>query len=250
MQRFENKVAFVTGAAAGMGRATSLRLASEGAQVYGIDVDPSGLEETARKIRDSGGTIETALCDVTDRRRCFDAVAACVAAFDRLDVLANIAGIVRFAHATEMAERDWNLVLAVNLSGPFFLCQAAIPHLLETGGNIVNIASNAGLMGQAYTVAYCASKAGLINMSRALAMEFVKKNIRINCVAPAGTATNLVANVEFPDGIDGALLDRYRGFRGMSQAEDIANVVAFLASDEAKAVHGAVWEADQAVSAG
>jgi len=250
MSRFRERVAFVTGAASGIGRATSLRLASEEARIYAVDVDTDGLGETTRLVREAGGTIETGRCDVTSRQACFDVIAACVAKYGKLDVLVNVAGIVRFSHATQTSEAEWNLLLAVNLSGPFFLSQAAIPHLLESGGNIVNIASNAGLMGQAYTVGYCASKAGLINMSKALAMEFVKSRIRINCVAPAGTATNLVANVVFPEGVDGALLDRYRGFRPMSRPEDIASVVAFLASEEAKAVHGAVWEADQAVSAG
>ncbi|MDG2308643.1 MAG: SDR family NAD(P)-dependent oxidoreductase [Candidatus Binatia bacterium] len=250
MSRFQEKVTFVTGAASGIGRSTCLRLGSEGAQVYGVDVDAEGLAETARLVAAAGGTVETSICNVTNRAGCFESIAACVAKFGKLDVLANVAGVVRFSHATETSEDEWNLLLAVNLSGPFFLSQAAIPHLLETKGNIVNIASNAGLMGQAYTVGYCASKAGLINMSKALAMEFVKSDIRINCVAPSGTATSLVANVQFPSDPDGSLIDRYRGFRAMSQPEDIVNVVAFLASDEAKAVHGAVWAADQAVSAG
>lgn len=250
MARFENKVAFITGAASGIGRATCLRLASEGASVFAVDVDAEGLEGTAKAVLESGGTMETAACNVTSRQSCFDAIAACVAKFGKLDILANVAGIVRFSHATETTEADWNLVLAVNLSGPFFLSQAAIPHLIETKGNIVNIASNAGLMGQAYTAGYCASKAGLINMSKALAMEFLKTDIRINCVAPSGTATNLVSGVQFPENANMKLIQRYMGFRPMSQPEDIVNVVAFLASDEAVAVHGAVWEADNAVSAG
>ncbi len=250
MSRFENKVALVTGAASGMGRASSLRLSSEGAKIHAVDVNAAGLEETAKSIRAAGGEVETTVCDVTNRQSCFDAVEACVAAFGRLDVLLNVAGIVRFSHAISTSEEDWNLQLAVNLSGPFFFSQAALPHLLESEGNIVNVASNAGLMGQAYTVGYCASKAGLINMSKALAMEFVKTKVRINCVAPSGTATNMIAAIDFPEGLDDKLMARYRGFRPMSQADDIAGVIAFLASDEARAVHGAVWEADQGVTAG
>ena len=250
MQRFEGKVAFVTGGASGIGRATCSRFAAEGASVYTVDVDADGLDETAKGIRGTGGRVETATCDVRSRQACSDAISACVSTFGKLDVLANVAGVVRFSHVAETSEEEWNLLLAVNLSGPFFLSQAALPHLLDSAGNIVNVASNAGIMGQAYTVGYCASKAGLINMSKAMAMEFSKKKVRINCVAPAGTVTNLVRTIDFPGELDDHLMNRYRGFRPMSDPEDIVNVIAFLASDEAKAVHGAVWEADQGVTAG
>lgn len=250
MARYDGKVVFVTGAASGIGRATCARFGSEGARLYGVDVNADGLKETATMVRDAGGAMETASCDVTKRDACFAAIADCVEKLGKLDVLLNVAGVVRFSHATETTEEDWNLMMAVNLSGPFFLSQAAIPHLIATGGNIVNVASNAGLMGQAYTVGYCASKAGLINMSNALAMEFVKTGVRINCVAPSGVNTSLVHGIQFPDNMDGALMKRYQGFRPMSTAEDIVNVMAFLASDEAVAVHGAVWAADQAVSTG
>ncbi len=250
MARYDDKVVFVTGAASGIGRATCLRFGAEGARLYAVDVNSDGLEETASMVRDAGGSMETATCDVTRRDACFSAVADCVEKMGKLDVLLNVAGIVRFSHATDMREEDWNLMIAVNLSGPFFLSQAAIPHLIETNGNIVNVASNAGLMGQAYTVGYCATKAGLINMSNALAMEFVKTKIRINCVAPSGVNTSLVHGINFPENMDTSLMKPYQGFRPMSTAEDIVNVMAFLASDEAVAVHGAVWAADQAVSTG
>jgi meso-butanediol dehydrogenase/(S,S)-butanediol dehydrogenase/diacetyl reductase len=250
MSRFSGKVVLVTGAASGMGRATALRLAAEGGLVYALDVNAAGLEETLSSIRTSGAEAHGGVHDVRTRAACAEAVAACVSRFERLDVLLNVAGVIRFGHVPEVSEEDWNLQIAVNLSGPFFLSQEAIPHLLKVGGNIVNIASNAGLMGQAYTVAYCASKAGLINMSRAMAMEFAKSGVRINCVAPAGTATEMLSGISWPEGLDDQLMARYRGFRGMSPAGDIVNVIAFLASDEAKAVHGAVWEADQGVTAG
>ena len=250
MNRFVDKVVLVTGGASGIGRAACLRFASEGAQVFAVDVDEAGLEQTSKMVRDEGGALRAELCDVTRQSACAQVVASCVDTLGRLDVLPNVAGIVRFSHATQTSEEEWNRLLAVNLSGPFFMSQAAIPHLIASQGNIVNIASNAGLMGQAYTVGYCASKGGLINMSKALAMEFMKTKIRINCVAPAGTTTNLIQTIDFPGELDDKLMSRYRGFRGMSQPEEIVNVVAFLASDEASSVHGAVWEADQGVTAG
>jgi len=249
-QRFDGKVALVTGAASGMGRATCLRLAAEGAQIFGVDIDEKGLEETADAIREAGGQAETRVCDVSRRDPCFAAVDAALAAWGRLDVLANVAGIVRFAHTPEMSEQDWNLVLAVNLSGPLYLSQAAIPHLLESGGNIVNVASNAGLMGQAYTAAYCASKGGLVQLTRSLAMEYMKRGIRINAVCPAGTDTPMNRTVEFPDDVDGKLIRRYMTQRGFAQPEDIASAIAYLASDEARAVHGSIFSVDNGMMAG
>jgi meso-butanediol dehydrogenase/(S,S)-butanediol dehydrogenase/diacetyl reductase len=250
LRRFENKVAIVTGAASGMGRATAIRLAQEGAQVFGIDVNEAGLAELASTIEETSAKIETAVVDVTDRDQCFGAVATVVSDHGRLDVVANVAGIVRFANAHEQSGDEWNMILAVNLSGPFFLSQAALPHLVETGGNIVNVASNAGLMGQAYTTAYCASKHGLIGMSKSLAMEYMKKNVRINVVAPGGTDTPMNHGIEFPDGADMKLVQPYVGMKGFADSEDIASAIAYVASDEAKSIHGAVLSVDNGVMAG
>jgi NAD(P)-dependent dehydrogenase (short-subunit alcohol dehydrogenase family) len=250
MARFDDKVALITGAGSGMGRAVALRMLREGARVYGIDVSAAGLEETAKLAADAGGAMQRGVRDVSRREDCFAAVDACLAAFGKLDVLANVAGILRVAHSHEMPQRDWDQVLAVNLSGPFLMSQAALPHLLASRGNIVNVASNAGLMGQAYTAAYCASKAGLVSLTKSLAMEYVKRGIRINCVCPAGTQTALTASAKFPSDIDPQLLMRYSGFRGMSHPEEIAAVIAFVASDEASAMHGAIVQADQGVTAG
>ena len=225
-RRFEGKVALVTGAASGMGRATAIRLASEGASVFGLDVDAQGLAETEANVKEAGGEITVSVADVTSRDQCFDAVKAAVESYGRLDVVANVAGIVRFAHSQEMSADEWNLVLAVNLSGPFYVSQAALPHLLETGGNIVNVASNAGLMGQAYTTAYCASKHGLIGMSKSLAMEFMKHDVRINVVAPAGTDTPMNVGVSFPEGVNPKLIKPYMGMRGMGEAGDVASLIA------------------------
>ncbi len=248
--RFEGKVALITGAASGMGRATCVRLAEEGARVFGVDVDEAGLAGVAASIREAGGTIEVHVCDVSRRDACFAAVEAAVAAFGRLDVLANVAGIVRFRNTPEMSEAEWNLVMAVNVSGPFFLSQAAIPHLLEAKGNIVNVASNAGLMGQSFTAAYCASKGALVQLTRSLAMEYMKKPLRVNAVCPAGTDTQMNRSIDFPKDLDWDLIKRFTGLRGFAAPEDIASAIAYLASDEARTVHGSIFTVDNGMMAG
>jgi meso-butanediol dehydrogenase/(S,S)-butanediol dehydrogenase/diacetyl reductase len=250
MGRFDDKVSLVTGAASGIGREVCVRLASEGSRVFATDIDANGLAETKALVENAGGSIQVDVFDVTQRARCFGAVQAAVDAFGRLDVLANVAGIVRFCHSHEMSEEEWNLVHAINVSGPFFLSQAAIPHLIESGGNIVNVASNAGLMGQAYTAAYCSSKGALVQLTRSLAMEYMKRGIRINAVAPGGTSTALVDNVQLPEDIDFALMKRYIGIRSMSQPDEIAAAVAYIASDEARSVHGAIFCIDNGMMAG
>ena len=141
-------------------------------------------------------------------------------------------------------------MFGVNVDGMFWLSQAAFPHLLESSGNIVNIASNAGLMGQAYCVNYCATKGAVVNLTRAMAMEFVKTPLRINAVAPGGTDTALVHNFTLADDIDFDLMMRYSSTRGMSTPEDLARVVAFVASSDACAIHGSIISADNGITSG
>ena len=248
--RFEGKVALITGAGSGIGRATAIRLAAEGASVLGHDVNADSLAETAATISDAGGTVSTRTGDVTSRAECFDAVAATVEAFGKLDVLGNVAGIAQSLHVTDMTEAQYRRMVAINQDAPFFFCQAAIPRLLESDGNIVNIASNAGLMGQAYTVAYCMTKGAVIQMTRSLAMEFQKTGIRVNAIAPGGTETSLTANFTMPEGIDFDLMVPYMGFRGMGQADDIAALFSLVASEEGSNIHGAILSSDRGVTAG
>ncbi|NNL67235.1 MAG: SDR family oxidoreductase [Myxococcales bacterium] len=249
-ERFAGKVACVTGAGSGIGEATALRLAREGARIHGVDVAADELERVAAAVAALGSELRPFVADVARRDRCFAAVADAIEHFGRLDVLCNIAGIFRSGRVHEMPGEDWDRVIAVNLSGAFYMCQAAIPHLLAQGGNIVNMASNAGLMGQAYTAAYGASKAALINLTRSLAMEYMKQPLRVNALAPSGTITKLALGVKFPDDPDPDLTARYAGMRGVSRAEEIADAVAYLASDDARSVHGAVWSIDNGVTAG
>ena len=250
MGRFDEKVALLTGAASGIGRATAIRLGSEGAAIFGADVDEAGLEETRRLVAEVGGRMQAGRFDLTRRADCTGAVDAAVAAFGRLDVLGNIAGVSQFHLFEEMPEEDWNHMLAVNVSAVVFTAQAAIPHLLAAGGNIVNAASVAGLIGQAYTVAYCATKGAVVQLTRALAMEYVEKPLRVNAVAPGGVETPLNAKLVFPDGMNWKLVKPYMGRRGMAQAEEIAAAIAYLASDEARFVHGEILSIDGGVAAG
>jgi len=247
-RRFMDRTALVTGAASGLGRAVALRLAREGAAVFGVDVNDTGLAETARLAVEAGGVVRTGRFDLSTRAGCVAAVEA--AATAGLDVLVNVAGVNRFHHFADMPEHDWHLLVGVNLSGVVFTTQAAIPHLLASRGSVVNVASVAGLRGQAYTAAYAATKGGVIQLTRSLAMEYVKQGIRFNAVAPGGIDTPMNTALEFPAGLDWKLVERYMPLRGMATAEEVAAVIGWLCSDDAAHVHGAIVPVDGGVTAG
>ncbi len=250
MGRFDGKVALITGAASGMGRAVSIRLASEGAAVFAVDVNDDGLAETASEIAGSGGRIETQHCDLSSVADCAAAAAGCVDALGRIDVLGNIAGLSWQDRVADVTEEGWDRMFDVNVKGVFFLTQAALPHLLESGGNIVNIASNAGLMGMAYTAPYCATKGAVVQLTKALAMELSKTPVRVNAIAPGGVDTPMIRNYRQVTDGDRHLVRRTIAFKPMSQPEHIAALFAFVASDECPGIHGAVLSADGGLTAG
>jgi NAD(P)-dependent dehydrogenase (short-subunit alcohol dehydrogenase family) len=245
--RFAGKVALVTGAASGIGRATTLRLAREGASVLAVDIDDAGLAATAEAAE---GRVVTRRTDVTQATECGAAVEHAVAELGRLDVLGNVAGVARGEHFAAVTEAAYRQMMAVNVDGYFFMAQAAIPHLLETGGVIVNVASNAGLQGQAYTVVYCMTKGAVVQLTKALAMEYLKKPLRVVGIAPGGVDTGLVQGYRMPPDVDWDLVMRYTGARGLASPEDMASLFAFLASDEARNIHGTVVSSDGGMTAG
>jgi NAD(P)-dependent dehydrogenase (short-subunit alcohol dehydrogenase family) len=246
----KGKAVLVTGAASGLGRATAFAFGRAGANVCVVDVNAAGLEETGKQLRALGvRTLEHAT-DLARRDSCVSAVAAAVAEFGRLDALCNVAGIIVMCNAHEMSAVDFEKTVAVNLSGPFYLMQAAIPHLLQTQGAVVNVTSTAAFVGEAYAAAYCATKAGLTQMTKALAMEYVHQPIRFNAVAPGGMATNIGNTIKMPEGFDRALVKRYSGLRGLVEVDDVADMIAFLASDAGRGYHGACINIDRGITAG
>jgi NAD(P)-dependent dehydrogenase (short-subunit alcohol dehydrogenase family) len=239
MNRFEGKRVIVTGAASGIGQASAQRMAAEGAHVACLDLQAEGAELTAKGIRDEGGEAFAVECNVADPASVGDAVGDAVDRFGGLDSLCNIAGILHFDHTHELALERWNQVLAVNLTGTFLMVQAALPALLEgEGGNIVNMASTAGLAGHPWTAAYSASKGGVLALTYTLAVEYGKQGLRANAVCPGAVATPMHAVFKLPEGADAKLIHRIEPldqFRGPDKA---ASVVAFLASDDAAHING------------
>lgn len=246
----KSKVALVTGAASGLGRATAIKLAEAGANLCVADVNADGLAETAVTLKQLGVEVLVQVADLSKNENCSAVVDATVTAFGRLDALCNVAGIIIMCNAHEMPAEQWERTIAINLSGPFYLMQAAIPHLLEVNGAIVNVTSSAAFLGEAYAGAYCASKAGLNNLTKALAMEYTHKPIRINAVAPGGMITNIANSLTMPEGIDYDLLKRYSGMRGQVEVDDVADTIAMLASDAGRGYHGACINIDKGITAG
>lgn len=243
------KVALVTGAAGGLGKATALRLADLEADVAITDVAAEGLADTAKAIREMGRKVLEMPLDLTDRASCKLAVEKTAAEFGRLDALCNVAGVLFPGRTEEATDEAWDLTMKVNLEAPFFLIRAAIPHLREAKGAIVNVTSCAAFKGQAYFAAYCATKAALTHMTKALAMEFMKEPIRVNAVAPGGMMTGIIGGMAALADCDQELIGRIASIKGMCEVDDVAECVAFLATDASRAYHGACINIDAGVTA-
>jgi len=236
--RYQGKCAIVTGAASGIGRATALRLAREGAQVACLDIDPTQLELTRDLIERESYHALAFNCDVSQEAAVASAVEQAVGQLGKLDVLCNIAGILRADRTHELSLEHWNRVLSVNLTGTFLMCRAALPHLLKTKGAIVNMASAAALGGHPWMAAYSASKGGILAMTRSIALEYVKQGLRANAICPGGVKTPIHKSLKLPPDADFDLLKRAMPFNDFAAPEEIASVVAFLGSSDASHLNG------------
>jgi|SRR5690625_4404219 len=245
--RFVDKVCLVTGAASGIGHATARRLAAEGARVMLADINAAGLDDVMAEF-DAERT-ERCVFDALDEQSCHDLVHSTVQHFGRLDVLCNIAGIAGAAHFLDMTRESWERMLAINLTSLFSLSQAALPHLISSRGNIVNMASASGRMGSPYFAHYAASKAGVISLTQSLAVEFSRQGVRVNAVCPGGVRTTLATTYEMPEGMDMELLQRLFALHPEGEPEEIAAAVAYLAADEARYVSGHALAIDGAQTA-
>ena len=246
MSTLEGKIAFVTGASSGLGAQTAHLLSRQGATVFGVARDSARLAEVFADVERGAH----ASVDIASAQACRDVIDLCVRELGGLNILVNIAGRHQMRRTESMTDDEWDQDLAVNLNGPFHLSRAALPHLLARGGNIVNVSSIAGVEGQAYSAGYCAAKHGLIGLTRALAVEYTADRLRVNAVCPGGMLTPQIEQFIAPENPNYDLILRTASPRGIMQPLDVANVIAFLASDAASAVHGAVYRVDNGKGAG
>ena len=250
MRRYEGKRVIITGAASGIGAATARRMAAEGGSVACLDLSEDGLAETVGAITDAGGTATAHPVNVAEEEAVAAAVGAAVDAHGVPQVVCNIAGIGRTARSHEETLEQWNRVIAVNLTGTFLMCREVVPLMMEDGGVIVNTASTAGLLGHPWQVAYAASKGGVVQLTRSLAYEYEDTPIRVNAVAPGGVETPIIDEFAgLPEGASWKRLKKVMSDKGWCSPEEAAGTFAYLASDEAKYVHGAIYSIDGGVTA-
>jgi len=243
MNRFDGSRVFLTGAGSGIGRAVAARLAAEGANVVGVDLSTDTIETEAKMV-----------CDVTDAAAVESTLEVAVGLLEGLDIVCNIAGIGHFRNSHEETPEAFAKIVDVNLNGTFHVCRYALPYLLangDRGGSIVNTASTAGLIGQPWSAAYCASKGGVVMLTKALAYEYRGRNIRVNAIAPGGVNTAIQGSFaeSFPPDADFKMVHKIMSPMGMTEPEEMAAVFAFVASDEARYMTGAIVSVDGGITA-
>ena len=247
MNRFESKKVYVTGAASGIGQATAIRLASEGASLYLTDLNEEGLAITAEKCEQYGAKVVTAKLDVSNQAQVKATIADCAKQLGGIDAVLNIAGVLLIEHFEKTTIEQFDFLVNVNFKGTFMICQEAMPHLLESGGNIVNCSSVSAYGGVGYGVLYGATKGAVSAMTRGIAVEFAKKGIRCNTIIPGEVSTSMTATPSIPDpeSLDFSLMGRGNPLTGQTATPDkIASAIAMLASEDGAYINGAEIRAD------
>lgn len=248
--RLKNKVTIITGAASGIGKATALLFAEHGARVVVADIDIHGGKKTVTEIQKVGNEAKFIKTDVTNIIDTQNVVAQTVDTYGKLDILFNNAGIAMRLPVDELPEDDWHRCLDVNLNGVFLCAKAAIPAMQKNGcGSIINMSSIYGIVGADVRAAYVASKGAVTNLTRGMALDYAKDNIRVNCICPGFVETPLVAGViKTPDEYQ-KLADKHP-MRRLGQPEEIAYGALYLASDESAFVTGIALPIDGGYTAG
>lgn len=244
----EGKVALVTGAASGIGLGAAKRLAEARASVVLLDIDESKGEKAVRDIKNIGVSAKFFRCDVTSKLDCQKTTEKIIEGFKKIDILFNNAGAIRRKNTVELSEEEWDLVLNVNLKAIYLLSHYVIPYMIQSGGgSIINTGSGWGLKGGPNAVAYCAAKGGVVNMTRAMAIDHGNQNIRVNCICPGDVDTPLLHDEAVQLGEDNVVFMKEaadRPINRVGQPEDIANAVLYFASEMSSWVTGTVLVVD------
>lgn len=237
------KTAVVTGAASGIGRGIAMRLAQMGARIAVVDVNAAGATETANEICSNGGEAIRVICDLRSKTDCRRAVQEIIEKYGRIDVLCNNAGIAVRKDTVALEEEEWDLVLDVTLKAVYLLSHEVAPHMIaQRGGVIINTGSGWSLKGGPKAISYCAAKGGVLNLTRAMAIDLGPHNIRVNCICPGDVDTPMLASECRQLGEERAAFMKDAANRPIARVgtpEDVANAVLFLASDMAQWVTGA-----------
>lgn len=241
--RLKNKTAFVTGAASGIGRTTALRLAEEGASIYALDIDETGLKSLIAEIRENKGKADFFKCDVSDESSVRAAVTNALKLFGKIDILVNVAGIQITKSLVNTSWDDYKRMMDINMGGTFLTMNMILPIMKEAGsGAIVNVASELAKVGYPELAAYTATKGAMVAMSRSASLEAIKYGVRINCVCPGATDTPIFWEGETDPVRMKKMLDQVaieKPIGRLITTDEVASGITFLASDEASGVVGA-----------